>query len=588
LSERIASDLKVEPLLHTANLQDILEDDLFQLVDLRIVSELVSLLVQGGIGFDRLTQVIKQRENKYWYKDFEDFYACLLHAGELMDLVSAGSRNKETNPLVPMYFAEGVTQYTERLFRIDYCYRKLILHFRRCNQNRVLAPLAEKVEKVYSNDWLLPFNDGWQTVVSGMESWQANGADGQQRFFSQHVKPHLGRGQRLFVVISDALRFECGWEFAQRIQRENRYEAQVDFMVASLPSYTQLGMASLLPHSELQIQVGSDLVFADGMSTQGTAARGKVLDAHSGVAALAIAAEEFMKINSAEGRELIKNYELIYVYHDQIDKMGDDKTTEDKVFEAVESELDFLLDLVKKIANVNGTNILVTADHGFIYQHQTLDESDFSEADVQGEVWKLSRRYVLGRGLRGNASVQGFTAGQLGLSGDVAALIPKSINRLRVKGAGSRFIHGGSSLQEVIVPLVKINKRRQDTTSQVRVDIIKSTDKITTSLLTVSFLQADLVDAKTLPRTIRAAIYAADGSVLSDLFTYHFDKETGSERQREVKHHFQMSSKASDSYKNQRVKLILEEPVEGSQKWKPYESFEYTLNISFTSDFDDL
>ena len=40
-------------------------------------------------------------------------------------------------------------------------------------------------------------------------------------------------------------------------------------------------------------------------------------------------------------------------------------------------------------------------------------------------------------------------------------------------------------------------------------------------------------------------------------------------------------------YKNQRVKLIFEEPVESSTKWRPYKEFYYTLNISFTNDFDD-
>ena len=47
-------------------------------------------------------------------------------------------------------------------------------------------------------------------------------------------------------------------------------------------------------------------------------------------------------------------------------------------------------------------------------------------------------------------------------------------------------------------------------------------------------------------------------------------------------------SKASGKYKNQRVKLILEEPVEGTTKWKQYKEYYYTLNISFTNDFDDF
>jgi hypothetical protein len=36
------------------------------------------------------------------------------------------------------------------------------------------------------------------------------------------------------------------------------------------------------------------------------------------------------------------------------------------------------------------------------------------------------------------------------------------------------------------------------------------------------------------------------------------------------------------------VKLLLEEPVEGSSKWKTYKEYTYTLNISFTNDFDEM
>jgi len=75
---------------------------------------------------------------------------------------------------------------------------------------------------------------------------------------------------------------------------------------------------------------------------------------------------------------------------------------------------------------------------------------------------------------------------------------------------------------------------------------------------------------------------------LSDIFNYTFDATEGSERQREVKHRFQLSSQASGKYKNQRISLVLEEPVAGSSRWKEYESYFYYLNISFTNDFDDF
>ena len=232
--------------------------------------------------------------------------------------------------------------------------------------------------------------------------------------------------------------------------------------------------------------------------------------------------------------------------------------------------------------------MMITSDHGFIYQHQPLDESDFSASKHDGDLWKENRRFVIGKNISADDSTKKFSANQLNIQSDAEVLIPKSINRLRVKGAGSRFIHGGASMQEIVIPLVKVSKKRSDTTSQVDIDIIKSTDRITTNILAVSFIQQELVTEQNLPRKIKAYIQAEDEVILSDQFKYNFDIDEGSERQREVKHRFQLLAKASGKYKNQRVKLILAEPIEGTQKWREYKNYLYTLNISFTNDFDDF
>jgi uncharacterized protein (TIGR02687 family) len=583
LSHKIAGDLKIESILNDVNIDEIIQDDLFELIDRKIISELVKLIGDEDISSDRLNQIIKQRKNKYWYNDFEDFYDSLVSAKQMISIIRKLDNSKIES------FADGVNNYTQNLYKIDYNYRKYIHHYRNTKQNKVLQPLTEKVEKVYSNDWLLIHGNLWQQVIDSTDKWYNQSRVSQHRFFNDHVKPLISKGQRLFVIISDGLRYECGWEYLQKINSEKRYEGELEHMVSTLPSYTQLGMAALLPNKNISIQKESEYILVDENSTQGVQGRSKILQQYSGVRATAINAEDFVKMNSStDGREFVKQYDLIYIYHNQIDKIGDDKTTEDKVFEAVERELDFLMDIIRKIANMNGNNMFITADHGFIYQNNELEESDFSIGELSGEIWHKSRRYVIGKNLLGDASTNHFTSRQLNLEGDAEVLIPKSINRIRIKGAGSRYVHGGASLQEIVIPLLKVTKTRQDTTTQVDVDIIKSTDKITTNILAVSFLQTGLVSEKVLPRQIRCSIYAEDGEVISDLFSYYFDVTEGTERMREVKHRFQLSSKASGKYKNQRVKLILEEPVEGTSKWKQYKEYHYTLNISFTNDFDDI
>ena len=100
---------------------------------------------------------------------------------------------------------------------------------------------------------------------------------------------------------------------------------------------------------------------------------------------------------------------------------------------SVEETLDDLVQLVKKLTNANASNLLVTADHGFIYQHRPIEESDFASLDAAGEqILYRDRRFVLGKGLKSVSSLRTFHADQLSLAGEVEVQIPKSINRLRL------------------------------------------------------------------------------------------------------------------------------------------------------------
>ncbi|MCL0911459.1 PglZ domain-containing protein [Escherichia coli] len=97
----------------------------------------------------------------------------------------------------------------------------------------------------------------------------------QQNFFNEVVKPQFQNPQikRVFVIISDALRYEVAEELGNQINTEKRFTAELRSQLGVLPSYTQLGMAALLPHEQLCYQPGNgDIVYADGLSTSGNRA----------------------------------------------------------------------------------------------------------------------------------------------------------------------------------------------------------------------------------------------------------------------------------------------------------------------------
>ena len=452
----------------------------------------------------------------------------------------------------------------------------------------LLNTLVETIENLYTNRYLSPLANQWQGLVDAMADWSVPDVVPQRRFFSRWVEPYLRKGNKVCVIISDAFRFEAAHEMASRFNREDRYNASLDSMLASLPSYTQLGMASLLPNAQQAMQVSATdgTVSIDGLSTQGTANRDKHLKQTLGERACALQAKAVLEMTQTEGRETFKAHDVIYIYHNRIDHAGDKIQSEGQAFEAIERTFDDLMTLVKKLAAYNASNVLITADHGFIYQNRVLEENDFLKVELAGDTQYRDRRFLLGTNLSGSDALKVFSAKQLGLSGEMTAAIPKGIQRLRLQGSGSRFVHGGAALQEVIVPVISVNKKRQSDIATVEVDLLRGgTSVISAGQLSVTLYQTEAVTDKLQPRVLRAGIYTDSGQLISEQHSVTMDLTSDNAREREVKLRFVLNQAADDA-NNQDVTLKLEEPVAGTNQFKEYRHLKYTIRRSFTSDFD--
>ena len=246
-----------------------------------------------------------------------------------------------------------------------------------------------------------------------------------------------------------------------------------------------------------------------------------------------------------------------------------------------------MVKIIKKLTAANASNLIVTADHGFIYQHRVLDESDFCASEPEGEkVVHRDRRFIIGKQLVEKPGLRKFTSSELGLQGDLDVQIPKSISRLRLRGSGSRFVHGGASLQEVVIPVIKINKKRQSDVSAVGVEILQgSSTVITSGQIAAIFYQSEPATDKVQPRGLRAGIYNQDGELISDRHDLVFDFSSENPREREIKVQFLLTRKA-DEANGQNVTLLLDEKLGGTSHYREYKSIRYLMRRSFTSDFD--
>lgn len=582
LSEQIADTLKISDKLNQFDEVQTLQDcDAYKAIDRRIIHELRNGLAVESMGTGVVRDLISRRESTHWFPEYQHLYRALMYAADFLERVKKVDLEIES-------FEDGLEKYHQTFHQLDLLYRKFIYHQQQAGEANLMAELTDKVEKLYANAFLLPLNDRWQHWVDAASEWRSSKQTNQPDFFKTFVQPFVDKGNKVFVIVSDALRYEIATELMERIAREDRFTAQLKPMLGCLPSCTQIGMAALLPHRTLAFAAEGGNVLVDGKNSAGTESRSDILAAKLNGRATVLKARDFLDMPArTEGRELFKNNDVIYIYHNGIDAVGDKRDTDYKVFEAVEMEIRVLIELIKKVAAVNGTNMLITADHGFLYQSLRLDEADFAEIPKKEAAQFYNRRFVIGKNLSTATATRKFQSKQLGLEGDTEILIPKSIQRLRLQGAGAQYVHGGASLQEIVLPVVEVHKARTSDIEKVEVDLIRPSTQITTGQVTINLYQEQPVSEKCLPRELRIGFFSTTGVALSDIKALRFDSDNPDARARERKEQFVFSRQA-DKFNNQDVVLRLDEAISGTNQVVMYREFTFRLKRAFESDFDQF
>ncbi len=553
LAQAVSDTLELKSLLGPYTAEQLLEVMTFEDVELRIVQDLKKRIVVGaGANMDVVRSLIARRRDGHW-------------ANPLL-----ASSNERTRALAACYdaltaaadfftlkasFAGGFsfanadaafTKYKEELFRFDQLYR----HFHTAADAveptgwAVLHELRETIESAYSGWYIPQLSMAWAKVIEGsdglLNQWKLPNITSQQVFFNRYVTPLFeGSVKRVFVLISDAMRYEVAHELVQQVNSKNRFKASLEGMLGVLPSYTALGMAALLPHQTLAYKVGANLdVLADGHSVATLEQRSEHLAEFGG---MAVKAEDLMALGKEKGRELVRNQRLVYVYHDRIDMIGDKQASETKTFEAAAQTVQELAGVLGFIVNtLNGSNVLVTADHGFMYQESALDAADKSALEEKPVgTLKAKKRYLIGRDLGNSPKAwSGNTAITAGTTpeGSLDFWVPKGASRFHFAG-GARFVHGSAMPQEVVVPLitVRVTDAESAKSKPVSVSLLGAVNKVVTNTQRFEFIQTDAVSDRVLARNVVVSLRDGD-RLVSDEQSLTFDSTSQllDERKRSV------------------------------------------------------
>ncbi|WP_296892948.1 BREX-1 system phosphatase PglZ type A [uncultured Methanobrevibacter sp.] len=542
--------------------------DSFERFDENIINHYVELLyeTQSDLGSD-FKNILEERKKTHFYKKYENNYEVLRFANLFISLINEFKRTE-----LPEEVVEIINAYANKWVYLDSYYRKFYYFYDKLEDAGKFEDLRQLIENLYVNKFLSVINPKFtkklaEKPISELEISK------QWKFYKQNI-PISVRKHKTAVIISDAFRYGCAVELFAELEKDPTRTPEIKPMISSIPSYTTLGMACLLPNKEITYE--GETILVDGLNCRSTDERNNILNNYSNDV-LAISYEEVDKLYVEQLKEKLRGINLVYIYHNKIDAIGDHAPTENEVFNAAQETIGDLKNLIKKLSNLNYAHSFITADHGFIYKRDKLKEHDKVNLDSFSE--KRHKRFIISEE---PLDIEGAVSIPMNyLNMGLYANVPIGADVFKAQGAGLNFVHGGASLEECIIPLLEV-KASKDSNKRPKVDLqlISTNNKITNYDVMLTFFQKENISQDVKSRQVSIYFVDDDNNKISSDVIIFANKNSDSAEDREFKEKFRLLQKQYDKSKN--YYLIIRDLDDELE----IERIPFTIDIAFQDGFE--
>ena len=541
--------------LSVAELQN---TELFPCINECILAILMKDISNQIIETETIKATVDKRRTMVWYEKVSSYYEGLLQVANMQEFFLKHSVGFHT--VEPQKIWE---EYTTDYYKMDTYYRRFHLCFQKCLTishpmlDDLFKHVEEKVEGLYAHWFLGLLGENWSDAAAEDLKKYGHIMDvPQQGNFYRYKVAHSDN--RVFVIISDAFRYEVAADLAEQLQRETQSKVTLNSAEAMFPTVTKFGMAALLPHETLSLAERTNGVLgilADGQSTD-AGNREKVLRS-ANPASVVLKYDNIIGMKRAERQAMVKGMEVVYIYHDKVDEAS--HTSDSAVFPACDDAIAEIKNMVRIIVNeFGGTHIYITADHGFLYTYSPLSEDDKvdktspSSLDVE-----IDRRYLITRS--GATPHYLLPVKFIGSDAGYEAWAPRENVRIKKKGGGLNFVHGGISLQEMVIPVIEYqylrnssktyqkNKGKYDT-KPVTLSLIAPNRKITNLIFSLNFFQTEAVGENREAVTYLLYMVDATGQKVSDTQKVIADRTSNNPEERGFRCKFILRSQKYDNH----------------------------------------
>ena len=400
--------------------------------------------------------------------------------------------------------------YTDRFYLIDQYYRLAVEKYYQLKLSEI--PIVASINKAknridldYSKicnllnlEWVKCLKEKGEGLKSIKDIYR------QENFYQEHVadKPY-----KMAIIVSDALRYEVAKELMDEMGKEKHSET-LEVGLAMLPTETKFCKPALFPHEIMELDETEMLLDGEKCPVS-MAQRTAFLNKYKeGAVCL-----DFNEVygSTKENRDFFKQ-PVVYIFHNAIDESGhlNDPAA---VVDACRSSINKLRDFIQRIhATYNIHNVILTADHGFLFEDKEFAEKD--KHPVKEDCIEKKTRYYL---TRRDDSQEGITKFRLtevsGMTDQtVFVAVPDGTNRLAAPG-GYQFAHGGASLQELLIPVMFSRLKRGENKEKVGVSILEANLRMTSSRLKFTVIQSEAISEDLQGRTIQCAVFVGNEQV---------------------------------------------------------------------------
>ena len=585
----VEEELNLRKRFQQIPMEDLVRTEVFPCVNECILMQLMTEISNHIINVDVITSTVEKRRTLAWYDEVKCYYEGILQVAKMQAFFlehSAGFHTVEARKVWK--------EYTEDYYHMDTYYRQYHLAFGKSltvgndHLDDLFKQVTEKVEGLYTHWFLGELGNNWSDACADELAQYGRVLEvPQQVDFYGQIKDE---DNRIFVIISDAFRYEVAASLAEQLRRETQSKVALRACAGIFPTITKFGMAALLPHKELTVEERSSgglQILADGMSTE-AGNRDKVLKT-ANRNSVALKYTDIAPMKRAERSALVKGMDVVYIYHDKVDEAS--HTSDSMVFPACDDAIEEIKNIVRIIRNeFSGTRVYITADHGFLYTYSPLsedakvDKTTPSEQDVE-----IDRRYLITR----KGATPDYLLPVKFMDDRYDAFAPRASVRIKKKGGGLNFVHGGISLQEMVVPIIEYHYLRNDSkayqrnkakydTRPVQVGLLSASRKISNMIFSLNFYQKEAVSDNRSAANYLLYFVDSNGKQISDTAKIIADKISENGQKRTFRCSFNLKSLKYDNRASYYLVIADETGLQMPQKE------EFQIDIAFAVDEFDF